>query len=115
MIEKVNLLEAVNAVKGMYQYEKIGRVNDNVMSVVQVENRKLDFHVHEKSDEMFWILEGEMTLETDEGLLPLKAGEMVVVPRGTRHRPIVTSRVKLMLMEYEGTLNKSNSVSPDEE
>ena len=114
MLAKVNLLDAANGVKGLYLYEKIGRFNGNVFNVVQVENRTLDFHVHENSDELFLILEGNMRLESDDGILPLGAGEMVIVPRGVRHRPIITGRVKLMLADLEGTLNKDNSVSPDE-
>ncbi|MCE5344276.1 MAG: cupin domain-containing protein [Eubacteriales bacterium] len=89
----------------MYQYEWIGRINNNALSVVQVENRTLDFHAHEQSDELFLILEGELTLETGDGLLPLNAGEMVIIPCGMRRRPIIAARVKLLLMEYD-TISK---------
>ena len=53
MLTKVNLLAAANAVQGLYRYDKVGRLNGHVLSVVQVENRTLDFHVHEQSDELF--------------------------------------------------------------
>jgi len=32
------------------------------MSVVQVENRTLDFHVHEESDEPFYVIEENLSL-----------------------------------------------------
>ena len=109
MLEKVNVMNAVNAVQGLYLYEKIARMNGNVISVVQVENRTLDFHVHEHSDELFMVLEGDFQLETEEGLLPLHTGEFVVVPSGMRHRPVATSLAKMLMVELAGTLNKSNS------
>jgi len=50
MLQKINLRSAVDSVDRMYVYEKIGRLNGHVLSVVNVENRTLDFHVHEGSD-----------------------------------------------------------------
>ena len=109
MLEKVNVLTAVNALEALYCYQKIGRFNGNVISVVQVENRTLDFHVHEHSDELFMVLEGNFQLETEEGLIPLAAGEFVIVPKGMRHRPVATTLAKMLMVELAGTLNKQNS------
>lgn len=86
-MKAVNLLDEVNAVEKLYVYEKIGRLNGNVLSVVNVENRTLDFHFHENSDELFYVIEGEFKLETEEGLIPVKSGEFVIVPKGTKHCP----------------------------
>ena len=109
MLKKVNLKGEVNSVDGLYIYKKIGFLNGHVLSAVQVENRTLDFHVHEQSDELFFVLEGRFTVETDDGQVTLAPGEMVIVPKGMRHRPVVTSLVKVMQIELEGTLNKQNS------
>ncbi len=109
MLQKVNLMEAVNAVQGLYRYENVGTLNEHMLSVVQVENRTLDFHVHEHSDELFMVLEGAFELETDDGLLSVSQGEFVIVPKGMRHRPVVSALTKFLMVELEGTLNKENS------
>ncbi len=109
MLQKVNLMEAVNAVQGLYRYENVGTLNEHMLSVVQVENRTLDFHVHEHSDELFMVLEGAFELETDDGLLSVSQGEFVIVPKGMRHRPVVGALTKFLMVELEGTLNKENS------
>ena len=109
MLEKVNLKSAVDAVGELYVYEKIGRLNGHVLSVVNVQNRTLDFHIHEKSDELFYVIEGRFHLETDEGLIEVAQGELIIVPKGTRHRPVVTDLTKFMMIELDGTLNKENS------
>jgi len=109
MMEKVNLLEAVNAVKGLYQYKKVGNMNGNVLSVVQVANRTLDFHIHEKSDELFYVIDGNFQLETQDGLIELHQGEFAVVPKNMLHRPVVKELTKFLMVELAGTLNKKNS------
>jgi len=109
MLKKVNIKDEANAVEGLYLYKKVGLLNSHVLSVVQVENRTLDFHVHEASDELFFVIEGAFQLETEDGLLPVDAGEFVVVPKGMRHRPVVGQLAKFLMIELAGTLNKENS------
>lgn len=109
MLQKVNLKSAVDAVRNLYVYKTVGHLNGHVLSVVNVENRTLDFHVHEASDELFYVIEGGFHLETDEGLIPVNAGEFIIVPKGTRHRPVVKDLTKFLMIELEGTLNKENS------
>ena len=108
MLEKVNLQHAAGRA-GLFEYLAVGRLNGNVLSVLQAEDRTLDFHVHEHSDELFYVVEGQFAVELDDGLVPLAQGELLVVPKGTRHRPVVTSRVKCLLIELDGTLNAGNT------
>jgi len=96
MLKKVNLKEEANSTEGLYLYKKIGFLNSHALSVVQVENRILDFHAHEGSDELFMVLEGTFQLETEEGLLRINEGEFVIVPKGTIHRPVVETLTKIL-------------------
>lgn len=109
MLEKVNLKSAVENVKELYAYDKIGKLNGHTLSVVNVENRTLEFHTHEESDELFYVITGSFQLETQEGLIRVEEGEMIIVPKGVLHRPVVTSLTKFLMIELEGTLNKENS------
>jgi len=109
MLEKVNIKSSVNAVEKLYVYDKVGRLNGHILSVVNVENRTLDFHIHEDSDELFYVIEGSFHLETDEELIRVDEGEFIIVPKGVRHRPVVKSLTKFLMIELEGTLNKENS------
>lgn len=105
----VNPKKEVNELTELYVYKKIAEMNSHVLSVVQVENRTLPLHVHEWSDELFYVIEGEFVLETDKESFPLKAGEFIVLPKGTPHHPIVASLTKFLMVELQGTLNKENS------
>lgn len=109
MLEKVNLKSVAYTVDKLYVYDKIGQLNGHVLSVVNVEDRTLDFHVHEGSDELFYVIEGGFHLETDEGLIKVNEGEFIIVPKGVRHRPVVKSLTRFLMIELDGTLNKENS------
>ncbi len=109
MLKKINLKNAAYSIDELYVYDKIGKLNGHVLSVVNVENRTLDFHVHESSDELFYVVEGSFQLETDEGLTEVNAGELIIVPKGMRHRPVVKELSRFLMIELEGTLNEENS------
>ena len=109
MLKKISPSERVNSVGSLFQYLEIGRLNNHVLSVLQAENRTLDFHIHERSDELFYVLEGSFEIELDDGFVRLSQGDMLIIPKGTRHRPVVKELVKCMLMETDGTLNAGNT------
>jgi mannose-6-phosphate isomerase-like protein (cupin superfamily) len=109
MIEKLNLKEQVNSVSTLFSYLKIGRLNNHVLNVLQAENRTLDFHIHEQSDELFYCIEGEFDIEFENDSMHLREGDFVIIPKGTLHRPVCKKLVKCLLIEAEGTLSKENT------
>jgi len=109
MIDKVNLKDKANSLDSLFTYLNVGKLNNHMLNVLQAEDRTLDFHVHDRSDEMFYCIEGEFDIEFEDGLTHLCEGDFIIIPKGTRHRPVCTSLVKCLLIEVEGTLNKSNT------
>lgn len=109
MIDKVNLKDSVNSVDKMFEYLRVGTLNNTMLNVLKAENRTLDFHVHENSDEMFYCIEGEFDIEFDDGMTHLMQGDFIIIPKGTRHRPVCKKLVKCLLLETDGTLNKDNT------
>ena len=109
MVAKVNLKKQANLVDSLFTYLRVGTLNNHMLNVLQAENRTLDFHVHNNSDEMFYCIEGEFDIEFDDGLTHLCEGDFIIIPKGTKHRPVCKSLVKCLLIEVEGTLNKSNT------
>ena len=109
MIEKLNLVERVNSVSELFSYLKIGQLNNHTLNVLQAENRTLDFHIHEQSDEMFFCIEGEFYIEFNDGITHMCEGDLIIIPKGISHRPICKGLVKCLLVEIEGTLTKENT------
>ena len=67
------------------------------------------WHRHEDTDEVFIVLEGEMSIEFRDDKVDLKSGEMFVVPKGTEHKPFAEQECKAMLVEPAGTVNTGDA------
>ncbi len=109
MIDKISLKDEVNSVNQLFQYKEICRLNNNMFNVLQAENRTLEFHSHNSSDELFYCIEGQFDIEFEDGKTHLCEGDLIVIPKGVLHRPVVTSLVKCLLIELDGTLDSSNT------
>jgi mannose-6-phosphate isomerase-like protein (cupin superfamily) len=108
-VDKVNLQSAANSLVEMFTYLKVGQLNDHMLNVVQGENRTLNFHVHEDSDEMFFVIEGKLQIEFKDRSIDLQQGDFLIVPKGTLHRPVCKSFAKTLLIEKIGTLTRENT------
>ena len=109
MIEKINLKEKVDSIDTLFSYLRVGTLNNHVLNVLKAENRTLEFHIHENSDELFYCIEGEFDIEFDDGMTHLCKGDFIIIPKMVRHRPVCKALVKCLLIEIAGTLNKSNT------
>ncbi|MCU0848772.1 MAG: cupin domain-containing protein [Spirochaetes bacterium] len=108
-IEKVNLKSAAGGLTELFRYLEVGRLNDHMLNIVVAENRTLDFHAHEDSDEMFYIIEGRMRIDFEDRAVDLAEGDFIIVPGGVSHRPVCTVPVKTLLIEKAGTLTPANT------
>lgn len=70
------------------------------------------WHSHADTDELFLVVSGELGIEFRDGIQRLTAGEMIVVPKGTEHRPFADAECHIMLMDHEGEPN--TGVNPSE-
>ena len=70
------------------------------------------WHSHAETDELFLVISGELGIEFRDGIRRLKAGEMIVVPKGTEHRPFADAECHIMLIDREGEPN--TGVNPSE-
>ncbi len=103
-------LRAEAAKVGLFEYKELGRMNGHSFTLIKATAATLEFHSHPDSDEVFLVVEGEMKLEFEDRIVPLKAGELCIVPKGVRHRPIVETAVTNLLIEQAGTLTTANTL-----
>jgi uncharacterized cupin superfamily protein len=63
------------------------------LNVVPPGKRACPYHLHHAQEEMFVILEGSGTLRVADEMLPVKAGDVIVIPPGREypHQLINTS------------------------
>ncbi|MCT2345495.1 cupin domain-containing protein [Niallia taxi] len=82
----------------------ITEMNDYQFKLVKVLGEFV-WHKHEETDEVFIVMEGSLIIEFRDGQVPLKAGEMFVIPKNVEHKPFAASECKIMLVEPKGVVN----------
>lgn len=99
MTDKVNLADKLGRFSDHWAPRIVARYNDNEVRLVKVEGEFI-WHQHPDTDELFLVLEGELDMEFRDRTVTLGPGELIVVPRGTEHRPCARhGEVKLLLMD----------------
>lgn len=104
LIRVVNLEEKASMIKELHRYKLIAELNDIQFKLVKAK-REFVWHSHEETDEMFFVVEGEMQLALRDKVFDLKKGELIVVPKGVEHKPICATECTVMLIEPKGTIN----------
>jgi len=86
----------------------IAQMNDYHFKLVKFQG---DFvwHSHADTDETFIVLHGEMQIDFHDGNVTLKAGEMIVVPKGAEHKPCAERECQVLLVEPAGTINTGDT------
>lgn len=94
-----------------WQPRTVATLNDYDVRVVRVLG-EFTRHAHPETDELFLVLEGEMTIRMDAGDVHLKAGQLTVVPRGVVHQPVSVQGAQVVLVEPSSTVNTGDAGGP---
>lgn len=103
-IKKINLKNKFDKVSKYWSPKIIAELNDYQFKLAKFKN---DFirHQHNDTDEAFIVIEGEIYIEFDDGTEIIKAGEMIIVPKGVAHKPYSKKEAKVLMIEPKGTVN----------
>ena len=104
-MKTVNLAEKLALFDTHWDPHVVADYNGNDVMVVKFAGA-FPFHKHDDTDDFFYVLEGEIVMDV-EGEEPrvVRAGELLVVPRGVVHRPRAEVEAKVMLIEPKGEPN----------
>ena len=104
----INLAEKLDAFSEHWSPKIVARYNDNEVRLVKTDGEFV-WHKHDETDELFLILEGEFDMDFRDRTVTVKAGELLIVPKGTEHRPAARrGEVKLLLIDPNDTPNTGN-------
>jgi mannose-6-phosphate isomerase-like protein (cupin superfamily) len=106
----INLADKFAKFSEQWSPKVVARMNDYEFKLVKLQGEFV-WHGHADTDEVFIVVDGEMTLHFRDGDVPLRAGEMFVVPRGVEHKPSAAAECRVMLVETAGTVNTGTVTS----
>jgi mannose-6-phosphate isomerase-like protein (cupin superfamily) len=107
MTGAISIPDALVTLPGPWQPADIVRVNDAIVRVARLEG-EFPWHVHDE-DELFLCWDGEFVIEL-EGPEPvaMSRGDVFVVPKGVRHRPVAERTAHAILLERPETEQYGN-------
>lgn len=100
-LEKINVPEIVSSCTDKWFNQSLCNVNSSVFRLGIFEG-EYHLHKHDNDDELFFVLDGSIILETEKGNFELGQYEGVSVPKGIMHRPIAKQKAIVLMIENTG-------------
>ncbi len=88
--------------------KRIAQINDYDVRIVKVQG-EFTWHQHANTDELFLVLDGELTLQLRDRDVVLGPRELFVVPRGVEHCPRAEVETALLLLEPSSVVNTGDA------
>lgn len=105
----VNLAEKLKGFTEHWAPKTIAEFNGLHVKVVKVDG-EFTWHDHPDTDEVFLVLSGRLRIDLEDAPpADLGPGELFVVPRGRRHRPVAERECELVLIEPAGVPNTGDA------
>jgi mannose-6-phosphate isomerase-like protein (cupin superfamily) len=107
MIRKVSLKDKFSLFGEHWSPKIVGELNESFVKLVKVKGEFV-WHHHDNEDELFLVVSGKLTIKLRDEDIFLKEGELVIIPKGTEHKPVAEDEVQLLLLEPKTTVNTGN-------
>jgi len=103
----INLEQKLSLINDHWQPRVVAEMNDYQFKLAKLEGEFI-WHKHDETDEVFYLIAGQLVIELRDGNVTLNAGDMYVVPKGIEHKPVAKAECQLLLIEPKGTTNTGN-------
>ena len=103
-MKKINFKYKISKFTDRWSPKIIAEMNNYQFKLVKIKDDFI-WHQHEDTDEVFIVLDGTIFIEFENETIQIDEGEMIVVPKGVRHKPYAKKESKIMLVEPSGVVN----------
>jgi len=108
-MKKINFNNKLAKFDELWEPKVIAQLNDYEFKLVKIKDDFI-WHQHEDTDEAFIVIEGAMSIEFENETITLQQGEMIVVPKGIKHKPFAKEKAKIMIVEPKNVRNTGDAL-----
>ncbi len=101
---KINLNSKLESIKDYWSPKVIAELNDYQFKLVKIKDEFI-WHEHNDTDEAFIVIKGNIEIQLENKTIELSEGEMFVVSKGAKHKPIARGEAHIMLIEPRDVKN----------
>ena len=105
-IEPINIMNKFSLFNEQWTPKIIGELNDQHVKIRKLKDNFV-WHSHENEDELFMVFKGTLLIDFRDGrTIPVKEGEILIIPKGVEHRPHTNGEIVFnLLFEPKTTLH----------
>ncbi len=97
-MEKLNLQDKFSLFTEQWTPKIIGELNSQHVKLAKLKGEFV-WHAHEDEDELFMVIKGQLIIELPDKKIELNEGEIFIVPKGVKHKPVASEEVHVLLFE----------------
>ena len=100
-LETIDVNEIVANNTEQWFNQTLTKINDSVLRVGIIQG-EFHWHKHDNDDELFFVLSGNLFVDTEERIFSLGPNQGVTVPKGVMHRTRAPEKVVMLMVENAG-------------
>lgn len=106
---KINFQAKLKKFSDHWSPKVIAELNDYQFKLVKIKGEFI-WHNHKNTDEAFVVLDGKIYIEFEDKTEEIKRGEMIIVPKGVKHKPYAKKEANIMIIEPKGVVNTGEKI-----
>lgn len=108
--EAISLAAKLGGIASHWSPRVVAEMNDVQFKLVKLRGEFV-WHAHEHTDEVFLVVHGEMQVGYRDRDVTVRAGEMIVIPRGVEHITRASAECHALIIEPRGVVNTGDTTS----
>ena len=93
-----NIKNELDDIKAFWKPTNIAQFNQLIVKLAKLKG-EYEWHNHEHEDKLFHVLSGQLFIILKDKTIEVNAGEMVVIPKNTDHKPHAPTEASVMFFE----------------
>ena len=93
----IDVAQKLAGASGSEPIQTVASFNDHQVRVVDIKGEG-EWHKHDDTDELVYLVSGDLTIRFRDGAVALRPGQLYVVPRGREHSTLAAEETQAMII-----------------